>query len=385
MQSFMDVLDRPTLSIFASIMWSLGLLVMFSIWRINRQLPGTKWWLMSFGLFVVGFLVSGPIFRALGWSGGYATAINNTAVVSAMLCLLAGSLQFRGMKALPRWCAVLPLVFFVFAFWWRDQPTWRYFVLYPTLIILLCAVAWVMLWRIEPHERLVHGMAAGFMLMMVPIFLGRLWQTLHLRDDALLMAHDYQKLVFLSVSVFAVGTSYSISLACYLRTHHGLLSLARQDVLTGLPNRRHFEDTLSQELARSQRTGTPFALCMIDLNRFKEVNDRYGHGVGDTLLIEVAQRLRQGIRQSDFAARLGGDEFVVLAHSISANDPSGAVLQRLREAVDGVLALAQCTLPVSISVGIAMWPTDGTDAEQLLHVADEQMYLDKQARRGACA
>lgn len=90
---------------------------------------------------------------------------------------------------------------------------------------------------------------------------------------------------------------------------------------------------------------------------------------------------------SIFAARLGGDEFVVLAHSISANDPRGAVLQRLREAVDGPLALAQCTLPVSISisVGIAMWPTDGTDAEQLLHVADEQMYLDKQAWRRACA
>lgn len=390
MQSLINVLDRPTLSIFASIMWLLGLLVMFSIWRINRHLPGTKWWLISFGLFFVGFLISGPTFKALGWPTGYGVAINNTVILSAMLCMWTGALQFRGMKALPRWCAALPLVFFVFVFWWRDQPTWRYFFLDTVSIVLLCAVAWAMLWRIKPHERLVHGMAAGFMLMMALVFMGRLWLTFDVRDDALLMAHDYQKLLFLSISVFTVGTSYSVSLACYLRTHHGLLSLAQQDVLTGLPNRRHFEDTLSRELARSQRTGSAFALCMIDLNRFKEVNDRYGHGVGDALLIEVAQRLRQGIRQSDFAARLGGDEFVVLVRDISENNSSDAVLQPLRCAVNGPLVLAQGAvrthihINVSISIGVAIWPTDGADAERLLHIADEQMYADKQAQRTAC-
>lgn len=102
MQSLINVLDRPTLSIFASIMWLLGLLVMFSIWRINRHLPGTKWWLISFGLFFVGFLISGPTFKALGWPTGYGVAINNTVILSAMLCMWTGALQFRGMKALPR-------------------------------------------------------------------------------------------------------------------------------------------------------------------------------------------------------------------------------------------------------------------------------------------
>lgn len=385
MQHLIAVLDRPTLSIIASIMWLLSLLVMFSIWRINRHLPGPKWWLLGTGLFVIGFLFSGPTFKALGWPAGYGITINNTAVLSAMLCMWTGSLEFRWTKTLPRWCAALPLVFFAFSFWWRDQPTWRYFFLDTVSVVLLVSVAWVMIWRIEPHERLVHGVAAGFMLMMALAFAGRLWLTFHVRDDALLMAHDYQKIFFLGVSVFTVGWSYSTSLACYLRTHRELLNLARQDALTGLPNRRHFEDTLRQELIRSERTGDSFTVCMMDLNSFKEVNDRYGHSIGDTLLIEVAQRLRQSLRKSDFAARLGGDEFVVLAHSIQKNLPNHATLQRLRDAVNGPLVLAQCTLQVHLSIGLAVWPTDGTEAEPLLHIADKHMYADKLVYKCAAA
>jgi diguanylate cyclase (GGDEF)-like protein len=153
------------------------------------------------------------------------------------------------------------------------------------------------------------------------------------------------------------------------------------DPLTGLPNRRSFENSLAQALERSARNGTRTALVMIDLNGFKEINDSLGHDVGDHLLQHVAHHLRQVIRTSDFLARLGGDEFIILASDWPAG-PDGKVIMdacslRVAEALSKPFRFGGKTLSVSGSLGIAVYPDDTTDEVLLRRLADQRMYEQK--------
>jgi diguanylate cyclase len=153
------------------------------------------------------------------------------------------------------------------------------------------------------------------------------------------------------------------------------------DELTGLPNRRSFENCLAQTLERSERSGTRTALVMIDLNGFKEINDSLGHDVGDQLLRNVAHSLRQTIRASDFLARLGGDEFIIIASDLPAG-PEGKVITeachvRVTEALHKPFRVGGMTLSISGSIGIAVYPDDTTEEVLLRRLADQRMYEQK--------
>jgi diguanylate cyclase (GGDEF)-like protein/PAS domain S-box-containing protein len=153
--------------------------------------------------------------------------------------------------------------------------------------------------------------------------------------------------------------------------------LARYDSLTGLPNRNMFLGELDRTIARSRRDGSAFALCFIDLDHFKTINDRLGHSAGDELLRTMARRLSESVRQTDLVARLGGDEFVVLLdHGGSPVDLSH-VAQKLLNVLGQPLSLHGCTFLVTASIGIGRYPEDGDDAATLLRHADAAMYLAK--------
>lgn len=156
------------------------------------------------------------------------------------------------------------------------------------------------------------------------------------------------------------------------------------DALTGLPNRRFFERQLPVELARAQRHLGQLSLLMLDLDRFKHVNDEFGHQAGDRALKEVSQILRTGLRAYDVCARLAGDEFVVL---LGECDVEQAERRRV-ELQRGVAAVRFEPIPgkvvdLAISVGAATFPTDGQTPEELLESADRRMYRDKARRKGA--
>ncbi len=131
----------------------------------------------------------------------------------------------------------------------------------------------------------------------------------------------------------------------------------------------------------AERDGRPFALCVIDLDRFKDVNDTLGHLAGDQLLQEVAFRLRQSLRASDTVARLGGDEFAVVLPDADAETATLAA-QKVVEALGASLLLEDCEVAVGASVGIALFPENGGDADTLLRCADVAMYVAKQTRGG---
>ncbi|MGM9515019.1 EAL domain-containing protein [Roseateles sp. DB2] len=165
-----------------------------------------------------------------------------------------------------------------------------------------------------------------------------------------------------------------------IKSHEAELHrIAHFDPLTGVPNRRLLVDRLHQALARAARTESSLAVCFLDLDGFKVVNDAHGHAVGDRLLIEVTQRMAEVLRAEDTLARLGGDEFVVLLTDISSERNCALVLDRLLQAVQQPLRIEGLELRVTVSIGVSLFPHDNADADTLMRHADQAMYLAKEA------
>lgn len=156
---------------------------------------------------------------------------------------------------------------------------------------------------------------------------------------------------------------------------------AQHDPLTGLPNRSLLRDRLEQAAARAKRERTPFAVLMIDLDNFKLVNDTLGHDVGDLMLVEVASRLRECIRERDTIARLGGDEFIAVLEELAAPEDSALVAAKIVQALEAPIQAAGELLRTSPSIGISLYPEDGQDPDFLLKFADIAMYRAKAAGR----
>lgn len=160
-----------------------------------------------------------------------------------------------------------------------------------------------------------------------------------------------------------------------------LRHLATHDALTGLPNRALMDDRLSQSIALADRQGESFAVLLLDLDRFKVVNDSLGHRAGDELLKEVAQRLKGVVREVDTVARLGGDEFVLILMPSPEPDAAQQVASRIIEAMRPSVRIAGVNIHTSPSIGIAFYPQDATNIETLLAHADAAMYCAKQRGR----
>jgi diguanylate cyclase (GGDEF)-like protein len=155
--------------------------------------------------------------------------------------------------------------------------------------------------------------------------------------------------------------------------------LALHDALTSLPNRSLLHDRLSQAIAASARNGDLAGLLLVDLDRFKEVNDTLGHGKGDQLLVGVAQRLAHSVRECDTVARLGGDEFAVLLGGVDTVDEVAEVANRITQALTDPLLIDGIDVTARASIGAAVYPLDATNGEQLLQHADVAMYASKES------
>jgi diguanylate cyclase (GGDEF)-like protein len=161
------------------------------------------------------------------------------------------------------------------------------------------------------------------------------------------------------------------------RSQAQLAHQAQHDPLTGLPNRLLFKDRLEHALSRAERTGAPLALLFLDLDRFKHVNDTFGHAVGDQLLQEVSRRLEAAVRREDTVARLGGDEFTILLEDLRRPEDAAVLARKLLAALAEPCQIAGHDLRVTTSIGIGIHPRDGTTAAELLAHADAAMYLAK--------
>jgi diguanylate cyclase (GGDEF)-like protein len=203
---------------------------------------------------------------------------------------------------------------------------------------------------------------AGVLLALAPIVVVAAERTLGL-------------IPLLILPMFAVYKSASTSLA---REHDAL-----HDALTGLPNRILFRDRVEQAVARARRNGGLFAVMLVDLDGFKEVNDTLGHHVGDVLLQRVAERLKTTLRAADTVSRLGGDEFAILVPELYQENDAADAAHRLLAGLQEPFELQDLTLGLQASVGIACYPDHGEEVDTLMQRADVAMYTAKRLHSGS--
>jgi diguanylate cyclase (GGDEF)-like protein len=161
------------------------------------------------------------------------------------------------------------------------------------------------------------------------------------------------------------------------RTEERLTYLAQYDHLTGLVNRTLFRDRLVQAMARSKRMHQPIGLMLLDLDRFKAVNDTYGHDIGDELLKVVSERLKTCVREVDTVARMGGDEFTIILEGVSSDENILVVAKRITESIATIFELQGHHISVGVSIGITIYPHDDHPVDELLKHADTAMYRAK--------
>jgi len=157
--------------------------------------------------------------------------------------------------------------------------------------------------------------------------------------------------------------------------------MANYDVLTQLPNRMLFADRLQHAMQQCSRRDQMLAVAFLDLDGFKQINDAYDHTVGDDVLITISHRLSKALRVGDTLARIGGDEFVAVLVDLEERDDCIPVLDRLLHAASETVNLGNESMKVSASIGVTMYPQNGTDSDQLLRQADQAMYVAKEAGR----
>jgi diguanylate cyclase (GGDEF)-like protein len=157
---------------------------------------------------------------------------------------------------------------------------------------------------------------------------------------------------------------------------------AEHDPVTRLPNRTLFDVRLAETIARAQRSRTAMGILVVDVDRFKQINDRWGHPAGDAVLLEIARRLAAAVRSSDTVARIGGDEFGAIVQPLARIDDVRQLAARVRAEIAAPVSVGPGAIAIAVSVGYAVFPEDGIDLAALIETADRRMYEFKaQSRR----
>lgn len=234
--------------------------------------------------------------------------------------------------------------------------------LWPAGMAAIGLAAW------QPARRTADGRLEGWHVMVLPGAVAG-------AAIALMVVDHYTR-----ASGVAIWLAAAALVVCVARagiTFRENIAQAVTDALTGLPNRRLFHDRLDAAVARSRRQGVPMAVLVIDLDRFKDVNDSFGHASGDHLLQQVAARLRDLVRDGDTVARLGGDEFAVLLPGVAGVAVAEGVAASIATALTRPLSLDGVTISPRASVGVAVHPDHGDTPADLLRRADLAMYTAK--------
>ena len=163
-----------------------------------------------------------------------------------------------------------------------------------------------------------------------------------------------------------------------IKKHQELDYIAHHDALTGIPNRILLIDRIQQAISKSDRDNKRLAVCYLDLDAFKPINDSLGHHAGDAVLVEIAKRIGTTIRSSDTVARIGGDEFVILLLDLTNVEESISTLARIQSAVSEPIIIEHKSFIVGASIGVSLFPDNAQNAESLLAQADQAMYIAKQ-------
>ncbi|HDZ07577.1 GGDEF domain-containing protein [Pseudohongiella sp.] len=384
-------LDITTLVLMFITLAMTSFIVMLMIWRINRDMPGVPYWMVGTLLNTASALTS-VLSAQAGWADGWASFMGTSISLLASMLVLEGTLQFRGYDSRRRqqlFLALIP-VFLIASWTYRLDPVARdiFQDSFNMTFQLLAGV--VLVWRTASRDELQANLLAASASILIGLVVSwRLALTLGGNELAGSGADSpvTQWYIFAGAN-FHVAWIFGLSVACYFRSRQQEMLLAREDSLTALPNRRWIDEKFAQTLTEARRSGEKFALIILDINDFKQVNDKYGHSAGDEVLTKLATRLRKAVRESDFAGRLGGDEFIILARQMDSAELLMQVVERIRQQLDGKMTLSGTgsSLDTGVSIGAAVFPADGDSLDTLLGAADASMYRDKKQQKQAhCA
>jgi len=380
----MESLHLPTMVMLIIFIQVLSCVTMFATWLIDRQMPGIGLWSLGSMVNLAAFVIYAGLTTAAHESHLGVVAVDAFRVFAALTAFI-GALQLRQFIAALGTQAWLLICGVIAAFSWLVNLDIRLGIVAPDAITAVLAVfaSITLIWRnTSRSERKVYGITAFFISLAGLAFAARALQAWAVPDEGQLQTFSYAAMPFAIMLISIAGWSSGVIMACYFRSQQRMLALAREDVLTGLPNRRGLEEALARVLALAQREQTRFGIILIDLNRFKQVNDTHGHALGDALLQELARRLRDFVRDADLAGRLGGDEFLLILPGVQERPDLQNALTRLQRRVNGSAQLRGLELPVSISAGGALWPEDGRSIDELMTHADKAMYAFKHAHAG---
>jgi diguanylate cyclase (GGDEF)-like protein len=230
-----------------------------------------------------------------------------------------------------------------------------------------------------PSEEQAHLLKLGVQsLVVVPIFIDQLWWGYIGYDQC---CYDKK---WSPIEVDALRTAAKILGAAVARQdmETRLTYLATHDYLTNLPNRMLLEDRFALAVARAERSGKKFGMVVIDLDKFKHVNDVHGHPYGDKVLVEVAWRLSEAVRSSDTCARVGGDEFAVLAEELNNKKDLMRVMEKLTRSMKPEISIDGKQVYVTASMGASIYPNHGIELEKLMKAGDIALYQVKEAHSG---
>ncbi|MGH8209817.1 MAG: putative bifunctional diguanylate cyclase/phosphodiesterase, partial [Steroidobacteraceae bacterium] len=242
----------------------------------------------------------------------------------------------------------------------------------PNLQVVICSAHSDYDW-IELTSRLGH--ADKLLIVKKP------FETIEILQCASALTRKWQNELALRLQVETLEQAIAARTQGLEVANKQLRHLATHDSLTGLPNRTLLEDRLSQAIAQAERQGSAFGVIVVDLDRFKLVNDSLGHRAGDDLLKEIAHRLTNAVRNADTVARMGGDEFVLIVGLASDQDDITGLARHISETLQLPINIAGVEIRITPSVGIAFYPSDATCIESLIARADAAMYAAKQHGR----
>lgn len=373
-------LDFLTLSLVIGLTGFVGIAVMHAVWRINPELQGPGVWLVASVIGSLGFFIL--LFRPQ--IGSLATAMNNMASLATPLLIVEGILRFRGLLGDPkkRLPVLLVILLYIVAAAWinRDDPVRRFQFHDPLGILILLGGAVALMWRTTPLQRQVHGISAATF---VAVAAGLAWRMYLAWTEPASVAggnHPVMVVIFLLIIFWGLGSYFGLSLAVNLRGQEAIAELARTDPLTGLANRRSFDEAARRALELCRRRTELLGIALFDIDGFKRLNDNFGHYHGDTVLKALADRLRHVTRSSDLPARLGGDEFVVLLENGRDPESLQRAVERLRQELQRPLDVEGRLFDLKISIGFSFFPHNGQNVGDLLRAADISMYADKRAK-----
>lgn len=208
-------------------------------------------------------------------------------------------------------------------------------------------------------------------------------RSFHQRESLYDLGHFSNALGATGLAVAGLLISGLLLIGLLIRQYQFSRYQASHDALSGLANRRTFIEFLNLMLQKADKNGVSFAVYLIDLDNFKQINDCHGHLVGDNLIQLVSERLQHCLRTDDIAARLGGDEFALIQYPLKNTTDSDTLQARLRKQLSFPVGIGEHNQSIGFSIGISYFPQDGDTAEALLHQADIRMYQEKAAHRAA--